>query len=873
MKIRHVQVARGIQWVEIQARDLRVLCGCPGDAIKHLIKRGLIVPQTVKGVDCETGPNAILLSDLAIQNGEFANLAEFPVLQMLYKQGLLLPGHPNNTGMKPMLIGTPEQVSSQMRYIYRGNYGLISKEEIMQAGMGAEQAEAMMRLKLKFAFGRIRPTEDFLEWRMLDEEAVELASDVWIRRIAPNRFEISFEDETVTVDLNLAADETYESAYPLGFRRYAPDYFSVIHSGEGDGWDVSRPSMSSIVTYQGRVYLIDAGPNLTHILAALGIGIDQIDGIFHTHAHDDHFAGLTTLMRSGHRIRYFATPLVRSTVAKKLAALLDTEEDHILHDYFKVHDLVFDMWNDIDGLEVKPIFSPHPVETNIFLFRALWGGSHRSYAHFADIVSLDVLAGMVNENKDEPGIGPEDFEAVKQAYMIPVDVKKIDIGGGLIHGAAKDFKTDRSGRILLAHRAGDLTPEEKEIGSSAAFGTSDVLIEGQSEGLRRFAYAFLEKHLEGVPVHHLRTLLNHEVVTINPGAILLKEGEVPDEIMLVLSGAVEKIRTRDNVFATVSAGALIGSSTALLTKRASAHTYRASSFVEALKFPAGLYASVVRHNKLLDKMLASFDLRNFLESTAIFGEGVPAVVMNHMIEDARPHRFKAGEVIASEDMDVLNLIRKGRVERAAGGEVLETLEPRMYFGEEEAVFKLPGQFRLSALEDTDVLQISGDLLADVPIVRWKLFESWQKRTKQAAYRLSHKGSFLTWRDTFSVRIAHMDLHHKQLIAIGNSVLENLRTDIRGSALVKSMEALADYVDYHFRAEEEMMTLYAYPGLAVHKESHADLERHVTVMQKQIQKGGRPSEQEFKNLFETWIIHHILGEDKAFGAYLNSKGIY
>ena len=85
-------VAVGIHWIEIPAAGLRVLCGCPADAVKHLAKRGLIIPTEINGVACETGPNAVLLSDHALQNGEFANLAEFPVLQMLYKQGSIAAG-------------------------------------------------------------------------------------------------------------------------------------------------------------------------------------------------------------------------------------------------------------------------------------------------------------------------------------------------------------------------------------------------------------------------------------------------------------------------------------------------------------------------------------------------------------------------------------------------------------------------------------------------------------------------------------------------------------------------------------------------------------------------------------------------------------
>ena len=82
-KIEHIQVADGIHWVAIPEADLRILCGCPADSVKHLMKKGLIVLKKKGDVQYETGPNAILLSDVLIQRGSFGNLAEFPVLQML----------------------------------------------------------------------------------------------------------------------------------------------------------------------------------------------------------------------------------------------------------------------------------------------------------------------------------------------------------------------------------------------------------------------------------------------------------------------------------------------------------------------------------------------------------------------------------------------------------------------------------------------------------------------------------------------------------------------------------------------------------------------------------------------------------------------
>ena len=147
-KISKIKVAEGIFFVSIPDADVYILCGCPADSVKHLMKKGLIVKREERGVVYETGPNAILLSDVLVQNGSFSNLAEFPVLQMLYRQGMLLPDHPKNTGAKPLLIGSEDQVQAQLRYIHRGNYGLVSEEEIRETGIDAETAREMMALKL-----------------------------------------------------------------------------------------------------------------------------------------------------------------------------------------------------------------------------------------------------------------------------------------------------------------------------------------------------------------------------------------------------------------------------------------------------------------------------------------------------------------------------------------------------------------------------------------------------------------------------------------------------------------------------------------------------------------------------------------------------
>ncbi|MBF0628497.1 MAG: bacteriohemerythrin [Magnetococcales bacterium] len=871
MKIIKLSVANGIHWLEIPEAGLRILCGCPMDSVKHLMKRGLIMPTEKNGVPCETGPNAILLSDVMLQNGEFANLGEFPVLQMLYKQGMILPGHPNNTGQKPLLIGQAEQVNAQMQYIFRGNYGLISKEEILACGVDEACADAVMRMKLRFAFGAIRPSRDLLDGCIVGDQPIEIRNGVTVQRTGTNLYAFHYAGETVLVDLNLTASQRYESAYPLGYQLLPREYFAVVHSGEGDGWDVNRPSMSSILMFHGKIYLIDAGPNLFHNLSALGIGIDEIEGIFHTHAHDDHFAGITTLMRSGRKIRYYATRLVRATVEKKIAALLSIEEERF-GDFFAVHDLAPESWNDIEGLEVRPILSPHPLETTIFLFRTLWQDGYRTYAHFADIVSLELLEKMIVADPTKPGVDRACYERVRAEYLTPVELKKLDIGGGMIHGLAKDFATDTSTRILLSHLARELTPAEKEIGSSAPHGMMDVLIPGESDFARRRAFSLLQSIFPTIPLHHLRMLINSPLIDLQPGKILLKEGEVPANIHLILSGAVEKIRTRDGIFGRISSGDMIGEMSGLL-ESGSRHTYSAACYVKALAIPVGIYRELVQRNGFMERILRNAEFGAFLQSTPLFSEGMSPPIMGPLLDELTLRNIPAGEILSCRDLNRLNIIHSGRIERSIAGAGVDLLQPGDHFGEERAVFNTPCLFRLKALDDVELFQISGDQVREIPIVRWKLFESYHNRTMLVVHGGDAESGSFRWDNAFNIQILEMDTHHKRLVEIANAIMEILRHDEDRRSLENAFESLLDYTEYHFQAEESLMERYGYPERQRHQEKHRHLVKQVLEFHAGLRERSVLQQVDFHGFFTQWLIRHILNEDRYYSVFLNAKGVY
>jgi hemerythrin len=868
-KISKIKVAEGIFYVSIPDADVNILCGCPADSVKHLMKRGLIQNVEVEGVGFETGPNAILLSDELIQNGRFSNLSEFPILQMFYRQGRIIPGHPNNTGIKPALIGSRKQVEAQMEYIYRGNYGLISEEEMMAAGASAEDAKAWMRLKLKFAFGKIRRMEEYLDLVVVENEAQEIRNQVFAKRLKINQFEISYMKESVRVDLNIPPHVTHRPSYVLGFHHIKRDYFAVLHSGEGDGWDPDRPAMASIIIFQGKVYLIDAGPNITHTLNALGISVNEISGVFHTHAHDDHFCGLPALMRSDHRIPYYATKLVRASVMKKLAALAMTSEDEFDH-YFEFHDLELGKWNDIDTLEVKPVFSPHPVETTVMFFRTLDRNGYRTYAHFADIASLSLLRKMITTDPDAPGLSKGLYDEVCINYLEAVDLKKLDIGGGMIHGDAEDFAHDRSGKMLLAHTALPLTGRQKEIGSGAPFGMVDVLIPAHQDYVRSYAYHFLNSYFPSVPSSKLRVLLNCPVVKINPETLILKAGRKAECVHLILTGQVEVIRTKSGVLSTLTTGGLLGEFTAL-TDKSSLETYRAANFVQALRIPLDLYAMFVKRNGLFEEMVRLQDIRSFLYTSRLFGDGLTCTRQNAISEVISTHEEADGQTFKPCAAPRLCLVKSGKVDLLVGSRIIESLGPGDFFNESTVLFDTPCLFKAKASKDSTIYTIPAEVLSDIPIVRWKLLEMYEKRLGKTVSHDNDKAYF-DWQDEYLINVASVDEQHQMIFAMAKVLYAALFDGVRTSEPEKLFPRLIEHTTHHFQTENKLMVENGYPGFALHAKRHEQIIRALTEFASFYATKGMTPKKEVGIFLKDWVMTHILTDDRRMGTFLNRKGI-
>ena len=712
------EICTGVYWLEIPEAELSILCGCPPEIVKHMLLKGYIRNKKrligtgieSEEIAFESGANAILLSELNTQNGSPANATEFPVLQMLYRQGLFLPGHPNNTGEKALLIGTSKSVNSQFNYIHRGNYGLLSKEEMQETGLGKFTSEMLMEMKRYFAFGKLKKPSSYLQGVKTEgRKPVDIKSGVCISHIGLNRFRFHYQGETVDVDLNLSRNKKYPAPYTLDYRSIERHKFAVLHTGEGDGWDAHRPNMSSVIMWRGEIYLVDAPPNITQILRVLGIDMNEIVGVFNTHGHDDHFLGLCSLTGANRRLRYYATPLVRHAVSKKFEALFQGVK---LEEYFKCLDLFLDEWNDINGLRVKPIFSPHPVENNIFIFEGRDpNGQIYRYGHWADLPSFANLDVMVEKN-----ILPWEFvQKMKEDFLTPVDVKKIDIGGGMIHGIAEDYSLDNSAKIALAHISRDLTNREKEIGSTARFGSKDIFIPADAEYYREMAEQCLMRLFPYLDEDIWSSFYDYPIEKINAGTIVLKDKQKINDIGILLTGTAEWVhggKSRELVY-----GDLIGESIFDGHMR-SVGTWRALSDIRLMTVPILDFIQLLYERTVQNRIIQYFPVVQIMRRNRIFKDRVGLAYLFRVVDLAQGIVIPRTEVRTIDLEGGLLLFVQGR------GKILQTGQTRDTGGyvSGQKVVEIKG----ASNEDCIVFHFPDEILKEIPIIQWRLREEMER---------------------------------------------------------------------------------------------------------------------------------------------------
>ncbi len=133
-------------------------------------------------------------------------------------------------------------------------------------------------------------------------------------------------------------------------------------------------------------------------------------------------------------------------------------------------------------------------------------------------------------------------------------------------------------------------------------------------------------------------------------------------------------------------------------------------------------------------------------------------------------------------------------------------------------------------------------------------------------------ALIQWKDDYSVNIAEIDKQHKALIDLINRLHAAILSGKANEALGEILTDLVYYTVYHFETEEKFFDEFDYPESESHKQKHKDLVQQVAAVQKNHNDGEKVLTMDVMNFLRDWLQEHILGTDKKFGPYLNSKGV-
>jgi hemerythrin len=133
-------------------------------------------------------------------------------------------------------------------------------------------------------------------------------------------------------------------------------------------------------------------------------------------------------------------------------------------------------------------------------------------------------------------------------------------------------------------------------------------------------------------------------------------------------------------------------------------------------------------------------------------------------------------------------------------------------------------------------------------------------------------ALIDWNNNYSVKVREIDEQHKKLVLMIN-VLHSSMKEGKGREIIgEILDELVKYTVYHFSFEESLFAKFGYADMRNHVSQHNNLVEKVKDFVAKYQSGSSIVTIELLNFLKDWLTNHIVGADKQYSAFLNSKGV-
>ena len=133
-------------------------------------------------------------------------------------------------------------------------------------------------------------------------------------------------------------------------------------------------------------------------------------------------------------------------------------------------------------------------------------------------------------------------------------------------------------------------------------------------------------------------------------------------------------------------------------------------------------------------------------------------------------------------------------------------------------------------------------------------------------------TYFEWKNDYSVGIAIIDNQHKKWVQYLNNLYELTNAGKGKETLNIILVNMAQYTQYHFTSEENLLRMHKYPDYEEHRQKHEILTGQVQDFNLQFSAGHISSPMQIADFLKEWLTDHILDTDKKYAPFLKEKGV-
>ena len=135
-------------------------------------------------------------------------------------------------------------------------------------------------------------------------------------------------------------------------------------------------------------------------------------------------------------------------------------------------------------------------------------------------------------------------------------------------------------------------------------------------------------------------------------------------------------------------------------------------------------------------------------------------------------------------------------------------------------------------------------------------------------------SQIEWNESLSIGVELIDDEHKMLIQRLKGLSDAFNQGLEQNKILRTLDFMIDYTEFHFTDEERVMTASNYPGLDEQKKQHEEFRQTLNnILEDYQDEGPTKALAESVNVFLiNWLCGHIKGTDLKLGKFLEEKGL-